>query len=304
MDVGRSRRAIVGVLAGVLAGGLLIVAVAGPATAKGPQHVTITPSGGDPVEISNALPPEESESSDAEPGPLFDDDKEPVETDARFARLTEALGIWVVTGEPAALLPEAPAGNLGPELTVEWTMYNPRPDDPDAAPGVVQTLYPVAEGGPLVHTEGGQRYFQRQETADGWFRAPDDLLTTLAAVGVEVGFRTPDVARAGGVGAADGGAAAESPTDEGRSWAVTRAVGAGVVLVVAVGSAVARRRLRTGGTGIPVPAERPPSTASTATPATTRAADEEASTPATTIRPVGPPSATTPARPPARNPAG
>ena len=132
MGVGRGRRAVVGALVGALAGAVLTVAVAGPAAAKGPERVTITPPGGDPVEVSIALPPDDADSSDGEVGRPVGE--EPNEPDPRFARLTEALGIWEVTGVGGAVLPEAPPGDLGPELAAEWTMYNPVPANPDAAP--------------------------------------------------------------------------------------------------------------------------------------------------------------------------
>lgn len=234
MGVGRGDRAVVGALVGALAGAVLTVAVAGPAAAKGPESVTITPPGGDPVEVSVELPPDDADSSDGEVGRPVGE--EPIEPDPRFARLTEALGIWEVTGVGGAVLPEAPSGDLGPELEAEWTMYNPVPANPDAAPRVVQAVYPLAEGGPLVHTEGGQRFFQNQETTAGWFRAPDDLLAALEDAGVEVEFRTPDAPPAGEEAATP----TAGSSSEGRQWARPMAIGTGAVLVAAAGLAATR----------------------------------------------------------------
>jgi len=229
----RRRRTVIGGLSGCLAGAALTLAVAGPATAKGPQQVTITAPGGDPIEIPATPPPKES---DGEPRPLFE--PEAVAPEARFVRLSEDLGIWETAGDGAALVPEAPTGYLGPALTVEWAMYNPTPANPDAAPSVVQTVYPLAEGGALVHTEGGQRYFGTGETVAGWFRAPDDLLATLEASGVEVELRTPDVtpARGGGTAAAD-----LSQTGGQRTWLLPTAVGTVVVAAAGLAARVAWR---------------------------------------------------------------
>lgn len=209
-----------GGLGGALAGTAVALASAGPAGAKGPQSVTITPPGGDPVEVSMTEQPDGSFGG------------------TEIVDLSEDLGIWETTGDGQALMAEAPTANLGAELIVEWTMYNPVPDDPDAAPSVVQTLYPLAAGGPLVHTAGGQRFFQMQETRSGWFRAPDDLLVTLESLGLEVEFRTSALP-----------AASASPPEGGRRWELPAIAGTAVVLAAVAwlgARRLVRRRVRRG----------------------------------------------------------
>jgi hypothetical protein len=209
-----------------MAGAALAVAAAGPAAAKGPQSVTVAPPGGDPVELAQSERPQ----------------------DTRIVRLAEDMGIWETTGEGQALLPEAPTEYLGPELTVEWTMYNSMPANPDAAPRVVQTLYPQAGGGALVHTEGGQRFFGESVTKPGWFRAPDRLVATLEALGVEAEFRLPEPAPA------PAAAGATARPGESRAWPVPALAGAVVVSATTVtGLAthrVVRRRRRDAATAV------------------------------------------------------
>jgi hypothetical protein len=151
------------------AGAALTIAAAAPAEAKGgPEGVSIARPGGEPVELVRP---------DDEPG---------VEEGwEQLGMLTEDLGLWETAGDGAALLADAPTNDLGVALTVEWTMYNPVPANPDAAPKVVQRLYPHAAGGPLVYTPGGQRIFGLEVTKPGWFRAPERLAPSLGAYGVE-----------------------------------------------------------------------------------------------------------------------
>ena len=158
-----SLRTAVRTLGGLAVTGAVVLAGAGPAGAKGPDHVAIGVPGGEPVELS------------AVEG-----------TDTHLAMdLAEDLGVWEVTGDGLALVREAPTAYLGPALSVEWTMYNAVPANPGYAPRVVQTLYPHAAGGALVHTAAGQRYFASDVTHGGWFRAPARLAADLDALGIE-----------------------------------------------------------------------------------------------------------------------
>ena len=107
---GRTAASAVGGLA-VGVGATLLVA--GPAAAKGPETVTVARPGEEAVELT---------SPSGEGG-------------LEIVRLAEDLGIWEVTGDGAALLAAPPTRDLGEVLTIEWTMYNPMPADPEAAPG-------------------------------------------------------------------------------------------------------------------------------------------------------------------------
>lgn len=79
---------------------------------------------------------------------------------------------------PSPLLDEAPTTDLGPELTITWTVPGP-----DGERAITQELYLYAGGGPLLHTAPGQPVLD-DETLGGWFRASPDLVENLQALGV------------------------------------------------------------------------------------------------------------------------
>ena len=76
----------------------------------------------------------------------------------------------------------APSDDLGPRLTLAWDM-----DHDGSAPGpdvaFVQSLYPFAPGGPLVHTADGQEVYL-EPVEGGWHRADRRLVSTLREIGV------------------------------------------------------------------------------------------------------------------------
>lgn len=235
------RGAAVAAVAGTVAGVAVVVA-AGPAAAKGPERVAIALPGEEPVVLVAADGTRE--------GP-----------DPRVTRLVEDLGVWeaIAGGEP--MLAEAPTGDLGPSMTVEWTFHGPAPAGADASPRLVQTVYPQAGGGALVYTAGGQRSYD-QKTAPGWFRAPDRLVASLEAAGVEATIRKPaSAAEAGddpapGVGdrarsAPEPNPAAQAAGPSGpapASGVAAAAVGAMLValLAIAVPRVVRQRRREAG----------------------------------------------------------
>jgi hypothetical protein len=137
----------------------VVLALASPASAKGPSEGTIEGEGLEaPIAISHG---------EGTPG---------------GDRLIEDVGFFEVTFGmfPSGRMTEAPTTDLGPELTIRWRV--PGPDGLDDE--IVQSLYPYAEGGPLTYTVPGQPFFEIEETIGGWFRAPDRLLDTLVAMGV------------------------------------------------------------------------------------------------------------------------
>ena len=202
----------------VVAGVVVAVAMAGagPAGAKGPTGVAIGVPGGVPVELS---------AGEGGDGDLVYD-------------LSEDLGLWELTGDGLALLPEPPTEHLGPPLHVTWTMYNAVPANPDYAPEVVQVLYPHAAGGALVHTAAGQRYFSSSTTRGGWFRAPERLAADLEAMGIgsEVVVPAPDPA------AAAPAASRSAVADGSGGWSGVATVATAAVLAAAVVAATMRRR--------------------------------------------------------------
>ena len=135
----------------------VIVALAGPAHAKGIQSATITGPGLDePIDLS---PP------DGDGGDL-----------AALTAFWEAM-----PGQPQTpeLADEAPTGQLGPRYRVTWRLLT----GPDDVTAIRQDLYPYANGGPLVYTPTGQPIFG-QSTLGGWREAPVALRDRLRALGV------------------------------------------------------------------------------------------------------------------------
>jgi hypothetical protein len=99
---------------------------------------------------------------------------------AERSRLYES--IWEESNVKAFSLTKwAPSDDLGPRLTLSWDMDHdgamPGPDVP-----FVQSLYPFAPGGPLVHTADGQQIYL-EPVEGGWHRAERGLLAALRDVG-------------------------------------------------------------------------------------------------------------------------
>jgi hypothetical protein len=210
-----------------------VVALAGPAAAKGPTGVTVTYPGGGEVDVD--LTQGGTEEGRAGPGSLIED-----------------MGLWSVLGSGAGapvLAASPPDGlaedELGPRFTVTWTMY-------DAQDGfeVVQYLYPIAPGGPVVHSPGGQPAEPYAPvTAGGWLRAAGDPVAGLASLGVDLD--APRSAPAPAPGAAPAAAADAART---RAAAPEGAAGDGggpgvavpvaVLAVVAAAGVAAAVRIR------------------------------------------------------------
>jgi hypothetical protein len=130
----------------------LVVALAGPAQAKGIQSATIT-------------------------GPGLD---EPLV--AHGEGLASLTAFWeVMPGQPTppALMDRAPTEQLGPRYQITWRLMT----GPDDVTAIRQDLYPYATGGPLVHTVAGQPIYGGA-TVGGWYEAPPALRDRLDALGV------------------------------------------------------------------------------------------------------------------------
>jgi hypothetical protein len=216
-------RRAVRALGGLAVAAALCLVSATPAAAKGPTGVAIGTAGEPKLSVDGL-----------EGG-----------NDEVFYRLAADLGIWgnwedggdLFTGGGTDLLSAAPTDHLGPALEVDWAMYNAIPSNPDDEPHVLQTVYPFAVGGPLVHTAAGQRVFGSDVTAGGWYRAPDRLLVDLADLGItaEVLVPVPEGA------AADRAAARLAPAPGAGGWSSLAVTAAAVALVAAlVAGALAR----------------------------------------------------------------
>ena len=229
-------------LAAAVVAGALVVGLAGPAAAKGPTGVSVAVDGGEPVELTGVR----GGASDG----------------AMFESLAEDLGVWELgavgagIGGPEGRMSESPTAELGPSVTVLWATYDATPAAPGEPPQVIQTLYPLAEGGPLVHTAAGQPLHPGVTTIGGWVRAPEAVIDTLARAGVEQGTPpssgfvvagTP-VAPEGQV-SADGGAGGAAPSPAADPWwragALPAAAGlAAVAVAAAAGVSIVRAQRR------------------------------------------------------------
>jgi hypothetical protein len=225
---------VVGGLAWVA--GATVVAVPGPAAAKGPTSVTIT----DPAGHSTTLPA----ATDGE-------------RNHAIMLLAEDMGLWEAIAPQGEPLPADPPVHPGAEFRVEWTLFGPSEDgrgDP-AGGTVVQSLHPQARGGPLVYTAPAQGAGE-SAAGGGWYRASSRLPSTLEALGWETKWSyiegEPAVDPPGAPAASTLASGAADPAPEpGRAWharaGVRAAAAGGAVLAAAAGAAgLARRRGRRG----------------------------------------------------------
>jgi hypothetical protein len=167
-----------------------------------------------------------------------------------MSSLADELGLWELGGVDSdgtglgEWTAEPPTNQLGPAVTVFWAMYDATPGLPGEEPQVIQTLYPLAEGGPLVHTVEGQQLHPEAVTVGGWTRAPESVIDTLAGAGVVAGdppsrgFVVPEAPDAAvKPAAAPGGrpVSAEDPTATADPWWRANALGAGALLAAVAG---------------------------------------------------------------------
>src|SRR5262245_31951136 len=138
--------------------GLAIALTATPASAKGADQATITGPGiSKPIVVG----------SDGEPG-----------SGEALGQLADNTGMFVAMFGPdggmgASLTSVQPTGALGPRFTVTYRVPNsPKPDI------VRQDVYPLAAGGPVTYTPGGQRAMGNT-TPQGWYHAPGSLRVVL-----------------------------------------------------------------------------------------------------------------------------
>jgi hypothetical protein len=210
----RPRRLVV---AGVGVPAFFVLAVAGSAHAKiAPSEITIEGKAlATPIHLD------------------IDDTTSPSDP---FYRIVEGSGFFAATYEqvPDPMVDTAPTDALGEAVTLTYAV-----DQHGQGSGTLhQTVYPHAEGGPLVYTEPGQRFFESMVTAGGWYRASRvSFVTALEEVGVPVTDMRPPASATpspGPVPVPDAGDAAP--------W-LNGAVVAAMLLGV-VGTILAVRRIR------------------------------------------------------------
>jgi hypothetical protein len=208
----------------------LVLAVAVPATAKGPVGVTVTgPNGATPVVIDN-------DTQDTWP--------------SGFGTLMTDMGMWGALGSqeedaPAPFTPAPPDGlssaALGPRFQLDWAMYHGGSGTGDLI--VTQFLYPEAPGGPVVFTPAGQPVDPYVPlTLGGWTRTTGDVVATLEALGVDLSVKGP--ASAAEPASRPAPAPAPSPDDGTALAPVVAGVGLAVAAAAAVGTVLVRRRRR------------------------------------------------------------
>jgi hypothetical protein len=196
-----------------------VIASAGPASAKGIQSATITGPGlARPIE---------------DPSP-------------EMSKLPALTAFWdVMPGQPRppALMEQAPTGRVGPRYTVTWQLMT----GPDETTAIRQDLYPLADGGPLVHTAAGQPIFDGT-TRGGWYEAPIALRDMLSSLGVPPASAASSAKSSPAIPPAVGAQSGGDPP-----WPAVIVVAAGAMALAGVGGAVAVRRARRRDRVAPVP---------------------------------------------------
>jgi hypothetical protein len=207
----------------VLALAALLLAVPTAARAKGASAATIGGGG------SGGLPRGPiTLKGDGEPGSGSD-----------LANLAEMAGVFAVLFEdgPGGVLEAAPTGPRGPRYTITWTF----PNGAGGEDKVRQSVWPYAAGGPVTHMPSGQPVFDSQ-TNGGWYRGSDSLRLTLISLGLPE--RRPLAAAPTPANPAQAPTAADPAPAADRAPALwpRLAAGVGLLLALAVGSALVLRR--------------------------------------------------------------
>lgn len=209
--------------------GLLVLAGAGPAFAKGADQATITGPG-----LANAI--------------VLGGEGEPGSSGDKLGQLANNSGLFLAMFGPSdgqQLVPTAPGVALGPRYAVAFRVPGSAPT-PDV---VWQDLYPLAAGGPLTYTPADQTELAGRTTG-GWYRAPNGFIALLASVGVpglpSAAASATGASRAAASPAPASGAADRSDAASATPWAPAwiGVLVAAVLLVAVAVLAVARRRRR------------------------------------------------------------
>ena len=216
----RQRRALA-----MLVLALLLAVVPTAAQAKGATGATISGGGpgglpGGPITLKG----------DGEPGSGTD-----------LADLAQAAGVWALLFDdgPGGELASVPAtADRGPRYTITWIF----PNGAGSEDKVRQSVWPYAAGGPLTFMVSGQPVLDAT-TKGGWFQATDNLRQSLIALGLP--SRQPLTATS------PAGPATPAAPDPAPALWPRVAVGLALLLAVAGGALVLRRRSSPGAATTP-----------------------------------------------------
>jgi hypothetical protein len=213
---------------------LLLAVVPTAAQAKGASGATISGGGpgglpGGPINLKG----------DGEPG-----------SGTNLANLAQAAGVWALLFEdgPGGELASAPAtANRGPRYTITWIF----PNGAGTEDKVRQSVWPYAAGGPLTFMASGQPVLDAT-TKGGWYQAADNLRQSLIALGLpsREPLTAPATATAPATPAPATPAAPAAPDPAPAVWPRV-AVGLALLLAVAGGALVLRRRSSPGAATTP-----------------------------------------------------
>jgi hypothetical protein len=205
-----------GAVAAALVGAL---ALAGPAWAKGIESATITGPGlARPIE---------------DPSPDM----------SKLPALTAFWDVMPGQPQPSTLMEQAPTARVGPRYTVTWQLMT----GPDETTAIRQDLYPLAEGGPLVHTAAGQPIFDGTTTG-GWYEAPIALRDMLSSRGVPPASAASPAKSSAATPPVVGAGSGDDPP-----WPALIIGAMGAMALASLGAVVAIRRARRRERVAPVP---------------------------------------------------
>lgn len=144
----------------------IVILMAAPALAKGPSSATVTGPGID------------------EPIELLDYPQHDLESRDLVVALMRLTGVWYGNMGLEETTERPPDVELGPAYILTW-VSEANPGDPNDDYTIQQSLYPHAQGGPVVHTPA-QPALDDTSLTLGWRTVPVEFNDTLRQLGVPI----------------------------------------------------------------------------------------------------------------------